>query len=297
MDFVKSLAERLQGNTGTESHTKRSKDFNDVLDSYYHNGQKDGTSIHLNGLHKHLRWRDGFLYGITGYPGAGKSTFLNWLFILRAQHDNKKIAVYSPESYPIPDMIEELMRQYSGGSISKGFSDQINHQEYIEASKFVNEHFYFLDFDDIPSIQDVFAEFSRLIKNEGVGMVLIDPFNSVSEGANMSGGGNISQYLKIALTQAKLFAVKHDIPVLLVEHPRSTGGTSNEDRPEPSPFMIYGGSLWWNKVDVFFTVDRNMFDSDDPNVNIKIWKVKKQRLMGVPGEVTLSFDYKTGRYE
>ena len=266
------------------------------MDTYYHEGQKEGTSIHVTGLHEYLRWRNGFLYGVTGYPGAGKSTFLNWLFILRAQHEDMKIAVYSPESYPIPDMEEELMRQYSGGSISKGYSDQITLQEYEEATNFIHNHFYFLDFEDIPSIQDVFAEFSRLVEDEGVGMVLIDPFNSVSEGAAMGGGGNVSQFLKVALTQAKLFAVNHDIPVILVEHPRSTGGQSSADRPEPSPFMVYGGSMWWNKVDVFFTIDRNMFDSDDPNVTVKVWKVKKQRLMGKPGSQMLEFDYKTGRY-
>ena len=61
--------------------------------------------------------------------------------------------------------------------------------------------------------------------------------------------------------------------------------------------MIYGGSMWWNKVDIFATVDRDMFDSGNPEVIIKVWKIKKQRLMGKPGEEVLNFDYKTGRYE
>ena len=294
MDFVKSL--KLNGDTGAVTNTKRSKQFKPILDKYYHDGQIMGTGTHLTILDDNLRWRDGFLYAFSGFPGAGKSTFLGYLMVLRARFENLKIAVYSPESYPIEDMIEELMRMFAGGSISKGFSDQISIEEFDNALNFVNEHFYFLDFDDIPSIQDVFAEFSRLVKNEGVGLVMIDPFNSVVEGANMSGAGNISQFLKAALTQSKLFAVKHNVPVVLVEHPRATGGQSKEDRPEPSPFMIYGGSMWWNKVDVFVTVDRDMFDSNNPEVVIKIWKVKKQRLMGKPGEVILNFDYKTGRY-
>ena len=297
MDFIKSLRERLQkAETGTAVVSKRSNDFKTKLDSYYHNGQLNGTTTYINALDDHLRWRDGFLYAWSGYPGAGKSTFLSYLMILLAKNQQKKIAIYSPESYPIEDMIEELMRMFTGGSISKGYPDQISLEEYENAMKFINEYFYFLDFDDIPTINDVFGEFSRLVKNEGVGIVIIDPFNSIIEGADMSGGGNISQYLKAALSQSKLFAVKHNVPVNLVEHPRSTGGQTSEDRPAPSPFMIYGGSMWWNKVDIFTTIDRNMFDSNDPNVQINVWKVKKQRLMGKPGEVTLQFDYKTGRY-
>ena len=296
MEFTKSFAEILQGNTGAKTATKRANDFKSEMDTYYHEGQKEGTSIHLNGLHNHLRWRDGFLYGVTGYPASGKSTFLNWLFILRVINEGKKIAIYSPESYPIPDMIEELARQLSGGSISKGFGNQLSEIEYEKAMEIINDHFYFLDFEDIPSIQDVFAEFSRLVKSEGVGTVLIDPFNSVSEGAG-GGTGNVSQFLKVALTQAKLFAVNHNIPVILVEHPRSAGTDGAEKRPEPSPFMVYGGSMWWNKVDVFFTVDRDMFDSQNPEVIIKVWKVKKQRLMGTPSsDLVIYFDKTTGQY-
>ena len=296
MDFAKSLKETLQANTGAPVVSKQLSSFEDEIDTYYHYGQKDGTTTHIPSLHDNLRWRDGFLYVFTGYPGAGKSTFVNYLLLLRAKIEKKKIAIYSPESYPIADLIEELMRMFSGGSISKGFNDQIDEKLFDEAKKFVNESFYFLDFEDIPSLNDCFGEFSNLVNQESVGAVLIDPFNSIVEGADMSGSGNVSTYLKIALTQAKLFAVKHNVPVVLVEHPRSAGSNDAKERPAPSPFMIYGGSMWWNKVDVFCTVDRDLFDSKNPSVTIQTWKIKKQRLMGVPGETVLQFDWKTSRY-
>ena len=296
MNFAKSLKETLQASTGAPVVSKQLSSFEDEIDTYYHYGQKNGTSAFLDPLANTFRWRDGFLYAFSGYPGAGKSTFVNYLLLLRAKNEGKKIAIYSPESYPIADLIEELMRQYSGGSISKGFNDQIDEKTFKQAKEFINDHFYFLDFEEIPSLNDVFGEFSDLVNQENIGAVLIDPFNSIVEGADMSGSGNVSSFLKIALTQAKLFAVKHNVPVCLIEHPRSAGNDGAEHRPEPSPFMIYGGSMWWNKVDVFCTIDRDMFDSDNPSVVVKTWKIKKQRLMGKPGPVTLQFDYKTSRY-
>lgn len=295
--FFDTLKTVLDGNGhAKKSQTKTAGDVEDKIVNFYENGHLLGTPTYLPQLNEHLRWRDGFLYTLTGYPSVGKSTFINYLLLLRAQNEGTKIAIYSPETYPIEDMVEELMIQHVGKNVASNFGNQMSVDERNESVKFLKKHFFLVEFDDIPTQEDVFNEFARLVIEEDIKICVIDPFNSLVEGANMGGGGNISVFLKGALTRAKLFAVKNEVSMVIIEHPKSISGQISDERPPPSPFMIYGGSMFWNKSDVFFTVDRDIEDNNNPNVFIRVWKVKKQRLMGVTGEVTLNYDWKTSRY-
>ena len=295
--FVNTLKDVLDGKgQSLTPNSVQAGSLRPKIDNFYNNGHQLGTTTYLRALDDHLRWRNGFLYTVSGFPGAGKSTFVNYLAVLKSQNEKTKVAIYSPESYPIEDLIEELLIQLVGKNVASTFGNQMTPDELDAAMRYINDHFYFLAFSDIPSQADVFAEFQRLKDVEGVSLFIIDPFNSLVEGSNMGGGGNMSIFLKGALTRTKLFATQNQVPLVIVEHPRSAGITNAADMPEPSPFLINGGAMFWNKSDVIFTVHRNMFDSRDPNVSIKIWKVKKQRLMGKPGEVMVTFDSKTSQY-
>lgn len=295
--FVNTLKEILAGDgESLKANSKRAKDVESDIIDIYDNGHSQGLTTHIKSLDKHLRWRKGFLYTVSGFPSVGKSTFINYLLILKAKHTKSKIAIYSPENYPIEDMVEELMIQFVGKNLANNYGNQMSIEERDIAVEFLSNHFFMIEFKDIPSQDDVFKEFKRLVDDEGVDICVIDPFNSLVEGSNMGGGGNMSVFLKGALTRAKLFAVQNEISLVIIEHPRSAGVNNASERPDPSPFMISGGPMFWNKSDVLFTIDRD-FEINDPSVFIKVWKVKKQRLMGEPGEVTLSFDFKTGRYE
>ena len=295
--FTNTLKEVLEGKgQSLTPNSITAKDVEPEIIDFYENGHQLGGTTYIHSLDDHLKWKRGFLYTVSGYPGAGKSTFLNYLLLLKAQNEGQKIAIYSPESYPIEDMVEELMIQLTGRNVASNFGNQMTIDERNQAIDFLKNHFFMIEFKDIPTQEDVFNEFQRLVDVEGVDICVIDPFNSLVEGSNSIGGGNMSIFLKGALTRAKLFAVRSKIALVIVEHPRSSGVNNADDRPEPSPFMINGGALFWNKSDVIFTVNRNMFDSEDNQVTIKVWKVKKQRTMGTPGAVTLNFDYRTSRY-
>ena len=294
--FQNTLDDILKGKGETQTpNAKTAKDVEGRLIDIYDNGHSLGTTTYIESLNDCLRWRKGFLYTVSGFPSVGKSTFINYLLVLKAKNEGSKIAIYSPESYPIEDMIEELMIQLTGKNLASNFGNQMSIEERNAVIEFLHKHFFLIEFKDIPTQEDVFTEFQRLVDKEGVDICVIDPFNSLVEGSNMGGGGNISVFLKGALTRAKMFAVQSEVSLVIIEHPRSAGVNKSSERPDPSPFMISGGPMFWNKSDVLFTVDRD-FETNDPNVFIRVWKVKKQRLMGKPGEVTLTFDFKTSSY-
>ena len=295
--FQNTLNEILNGKGDSQTaNYKSAKDVESKIIDIYDNGHSIGGTTYISSLDNSLRWRKGFLYTVSGFPSVGKSTFINYLLILKAKNEGSKIAIYSPESYPIEDMIEELMIQLVGKNVASNFGNQMSIEERDAVIKFINAHFFLIEFKDIPTQEDVFNEFKKLVDTKGVEICVIDPFNSLVEGSNMGGGGNVSVFLKGALTRAKMFAVQNEVSLVIIEHPRSSGVNKASERPDPSPFMISGGPMFWNKSDVLFTVDRD-FETDNPIVFIKVWKVKKQRLMGKPGEVTLNFDFKTSQYE
>jgi len=287
MNFVRSIKEMLSDASTGIKRTK--KDYKPKLQNIWENGQNYGTAIHIPVLHENLRWRNGYLYVLTGFPGAGKSQFALWLAVLRAKNEGIKIGMYSPENYPAENLIEEIMAVYLGKPIDGKYHGKATQEEFKEAWEFVSNHFEIIEFEDTPSLNDVLGAFSTV----ECGMYIIDPFNSIIEGADQKQNG-ISQYLKMSLTQMKHFAVSYNVPLLVIEHPKSVTNQADGQRPSPSPSMIYGGSMWWNKVDIFVSIDRDIF-GESRTVDIQIHKVKLQRLNGRPGFVQLT--YNNGRYE
>lgn len=295
--FSDSLKSILEGSREQDFSLSiaRAVDYEDLLIDFHEHGMPKGTTTHMHTLDANLRWRPGFFYLWTGWPGAGKSYVLMFFAILRAKREGVKTGIYAPENYPVEYLIEELMRMYLGKDVSKGWGATCSREEFDKALRFVDKHFFIVDFDKIARVNDVLEQFTHLYSREGCQNFIIDPFNSLVEGSE---GSNISQYLKVALTQFKLFAAKHKVTLNIVEHPKTPAGViSADERPQPSPFLVYGGTMWWNKTDVIVTVDRNMFDSKDRNVEITVWKVKQQKLNGVPGTVTIHYNVATGQYE
>ena len=253
-------------------------------------GRKKGEFCFLAPLENNLRIRPGFVYCFTGYPASGKSEFVNFLCMLQAENNGRKTVFYSPENYPVVEMAETLIQSHLGKWVYDG-EDQCTLEELTEGLEFITEHFTFLEYEDVPRIDELLNEFRiQSIENQ---IFVIDPFNSIAEGGYSD--GNLSKYLRTALTQIKIFAYQTNSIVFLIEHPK--GVISGMDNPpEASPYTLYGGSMWFNKMDVITALTRLEGDQ----VQVKVWKVKNQKLNGRPNvnePATLKFNYRSNRYE
>lgn len=273
-----------------ESKTKifRALDYSDELDEIYEKGESLGKTTYINKLDRIWRWRDGCQYCFTGYPGSGKSALVNYLAILQAMNEKRKIGMYPPEEYPVPSLISTLMRAYLEKNTAGNFPNQCTKEEENEARQFIQDHFYFIDFEDIPRHADVMNCFYDLHEDEGCTMFVIDPFNSTIEG---SGDEMMSRHFKYALSSGNLFCRKTNAILVNVEHPKSPKQNNKGQIPRPSPFMLYGGSMWWNKMFGIASVE-----IEDDYVIFKTWKMKNQRLNGLPGEEMLYFHRSTNTY-
>jgi twinkle protein len=268
-------------------------DFQLQLVNGFQHGKTPGETSYMKSLDDMFTLRPGFLYCFTGWPGSGKSEFLTQLAVLQAQFRKRKICFYSPESYPIEEFIDTIIHCYLGKSTDRRFPNVCSPDEYLQAIKWVDEHFFFCDWKETPDASEALRAFEYFKKEKGVEIFIVDPFNSlVTEGEER----NLAIGLKRNLTAFKRFAAQNKAMVWIVEHPKTPADTKEFDQI-PGPRHLFGGTMWWNKVDVLATVHRpNHQDKGDPTVQFKTWKIKNQKLNGRPGEEFIYFDIRTNRY-
>lgn len=288
-DEVAMLAQDLA--SGTEFFT-RAKDHALKLKHSFKTGKTPGETSYFQSLDRLFTLRMGFLYCFTGWPSSGKSEFLTQLAVLQANFKKRKIALYSPESYPVDEFIDMFIHCFLGKSTDRRFPNVCSEVEYDKAVDWVHEYFYFCDWPETPDSDTLIRSF-EFLRTQGCTIFVVDPFNSiVTEGEER----NIAIGLKKNLTAFKRFASQKKVMVWIVEHPKTPSDTKEYDSI-PGPRQLFGGTMWWNKVDVLATVHRvNREDKNDRSVILKTWKIKKQELNGTPGEGTLYFDIRTKRY-
>jgi len=264
----------------------KKSDFFNIFDS----GKPFGEPCYIDSLKDNLKIVPGYLYCFSGYPGSGKSEFVNFLCLKQAELTGRRTIFYSPENYPVQDMFETMVQSHLGKWIYKG-EYQCSREDAQKGYDFVSNNFDFLEYSDIPRIHEILDEWRIRADSKQNQIFVIDPFNSIAEGG--MGDNNIAKYLREALTQIKIFAYQTKSIVFLVEHPRSPGGF---DSPEVTPYSLFGGSMWFNKSDIITILTR----LEDNNVQVKVWKVKNQKLNGKPNAgdpAILKFNWKTNRYE
>lgn len=272
--------------TTAKDHAVRLKDT-------FLKGKQPGETSYLQTLDEIFTLRMGFLYCFTGWPGSGKSEFITQLSVLQSYFKKRKTALYSPESYPVDEFIDSIIHCYLGKSTDRRFPNVCSETEYNAAIDWVDQFFFFCDWEDTPDIDILLNSFKFLKEVKGVEIFVIDPFNSIDTDGE---DNNLALILRKNLTKVKRFCTQHRIMVWIIEHPKTPSKNEEYDL-NPGNRQLFGGSMWWNKVDVMVSVHRpNRDDKNDNTVIIRTWKVKRQQLNGRPGERIIHYDVRTNRY-
>jgi twinkle protein len=261
----------------------------------FRNGKRHGTTTFFKGFDEHWTWRTSEVNAWTGYANDGKTCFFNQLCVLKAKHDGWKFSIFSPENYPISELYDELIHCYVGKSTDKLYN-AMSVEEYEQASLFINDHFFAIDCEDF-KIDTVLSKMKYLIKKRGVKGCLIDPYNQIEH--EFKNGEQEHLYVSRFMTILKRFAVNNDVSMNLIAHqvtPKLVRGDANY--PKPDMYNIKGGGTFTDKVDNVISVWRpfRLSNIQDPSVMVIVGKVKKQRLVGVPGEFEFTYDFKKNQY-
>jgi twinkle protein len=278
-------------------------ELSDVRESMlngYRNGQKRGETTGIPEVDKAWTWKDGEVNLWTGYNNEGKSLFLNQLCLIRAIIQGVKVAIFSPENFPINEFFNDLIETYIGKSCDPFYANNyMSEDEFNEGMDFINEHFFVIYPEKDFKIETIFEKTKYLVKKKGIRTLVIDPYNMVEH--LMKGGEREDLYISRFMTQLKRFALENELSVNLVAH-QNTPKSNDKDGGRyfmPVGNNVKGGGTFADKTDNLLAVWRpnKALDFKDPNTAFISQKIKKQKLVGIPQKVDeITFNIKDQRY-
>ncbi len=270
----------------------RAGDLKSRMLEVFQSGRNKGTTTYFQDLDNHWTWKKKELTCITGHPGHGKSEFDLQLCLIKAIKDNEKFAIYSPENMPEEEVFNQLIHAYTGESTDLHHRNQMSQQKYLEAIDVIHEHFFLVDLKDVPqTLSNVLSVVDLAkVKYDIVGFTL-DPWNALEHDETIRD----DKQVRAGLTQVRNFINTRDLYGRIIAHPRSVTPKEDGSRPVPTQWYIAQGAMWDNRCDNIISVHRPNYhiDPSDTHVDIHCLKIKKQKLVGIPG--TVNWDY--GRLE
>jgi twinkle protein len=274
-----------------------------VAPSFYRERVKDlhkrglppGDKTGWPSLDKHYTVVPGQMTIITGWPGSGKSEWLDALLV-NLSRQGWKLAMFSPENHPVELHIAKILEKLSGKPFGAGPTERMTPEDVDEYSDDLEQSFGFIEqpSEDALTIQAVVeAAQPFLNKHEGEkrGLV-IDPWNELEHWRPQ--GLSETEYVSKTLSFIRNWGRRNKVHVWIVAHPQKMKREEGK-LPIPRPDMISGSQHWWNKADAAITVWRDFDQMDSQVVDIYVQKIRFKHV-GRPGLVTLNYDRVTGRY-
>lgn len=284
-DFVKRLWENAEHLPVAEISS--ASDYRAAIETYYESGYPVGALVDMSETDSHLSWNRGELVVVTGIPGSGKSTWLDYMFIRLAYLKGWKFGMFSPENIA-PLKITRMSEQLMG----KGMK-QMNKTELNRAITIIDKHFWFYNVETMEdySLTALLKIAATMVKRNGIDCLCLDPFNYIEQD---SSDESSNEKIGNLLRKLKQFAVKYNVNVTLVAHPRKmdkTGGNYNV----PRLYDISGSHHFFNVPDVGIAVHRTFENGTKDPVEVHIQKIK-YHFRGKLGRIDYFFNRDSGQY-
>lgn len=233
----------------------------------------------------------------TGLPGSGKSTMLDatvaaWLDL----HPEMAVAFFSPEQAPSDNHLHELVRTTMGQDPRRDVAEATRQAERL------TERVHWIDDDRHSTAGAVLAQARRLVRDRGVRLLVIDPYNNLEPDGDAKHERQ-DLHIQALLRRLRRFARSAQVAVVVVAHPRRTEKVAHTDAVYriPTAGDISGGQEWWNHSDAIVSVWRNQ-SGEEPqqfgsplDVKVVVSKVRFSK-WGATGKGSLAFDTYGRRY-
>lgn len=279
-------------------------DFRERLLALWDQGLPSGSSTGWRSVDKHYTVAPGQLTVITGWPGSGKSEWLDAL-LMNLASQGWRFAIFSPENQPTEIHVVKYLEKVNRRPFGAGPTVRMTKDEALEAATEIAEWFSFitpsfsterLSFDVaevLKAAESDFLERGIWSKSESPKGLVIDPWNELEHFRPRD--VSETEYIGQTLQMLRAWARKNSIHIFLVAHPQKLKRDDAGILPVPRPDAINGSQNWWNKADVAITVWRDLGENRKDETDIHVWKVRFKHI-GTPGKVTLRYDRVTGCY-
>lgn len=250
----------------------------ELLTEYMH-GSTHGIDIQIPSMKEHFSIVKGHTLLINGYPSNGKTSFMCMLVMLMSIEYEWKWGIYSPENYPVSDIVQTLLEIYTGKPFDKRYSNRMTSDEMEQALDFVKKHIFFVNNEDGYTPEGLRTVTKQMIYQFGIDGFITDPWNSLIH----NGEDNINAYLGRELSFETRLAVNNKIFKIINAHPNTPPKDKDKEYKAPGTMEVSGGIMWYNKMYEILCVHRqNSNDFDNTNTEIHIQKVKSHKQVGVP---------------
>lgn len=273
----------------------RADDVWDRMKFTFLHGKSRGSTTHFPVFDQNFTWKAGDVSLIIARPNSGKTEFALQLMLMKSVFDGWKWGIFSPENYPADEFFDSLIHSYIGKSVDPYYRDfQMSLEEYENGKRFVNNHFFYVYPQDKQNIESIEIAFRKLIQEEKISGSFIDPFNQIEE----DHGKRDDQFLSSFLKSRKKFATQYNLCDVISAHPKAMNKNKEGGYDVPDIYDIAMGAMWANKMDNIISLHRPHYHTDPKNtaVEVHVKKIKKQKLVGIPGISYFDFSRGKNRY-
>jgi twinkle protein len=258
-----------------------------------------GTTTYIEKLDPHFTWRKGDYTTFYGPGNQGKTTFLLMMCVLKSLNEGDKWAIFTPEQNPPDEFYIDIIHMFIGKSADPNFPTiQMSKAEFKKGIEFVKNHFIYVYPDEYHDKDTLFKIFKNVIIRNNVSGIIIDPINQV-ERLDTDAKIRDDQYISRFATQFKRFILNHNVYGVVVTHGKIKYDEKSGVAHTPNMYRdIEGGEMTSRKTDNIIAYWRPNFQNNitDSYCIVFPQKLKKQKLIGVPGQVEFTYDKKTNRY-
>jgi len=211
--------------------TSTISDYSDAINDIYQNGLPQGAKTMMTELDKHITYHKGYIYTITGLPGAGKSDFLDQITINLSVTSNWKGAFYSPENKPTSLHITKMARKLIGKAWDG--PNRISRKEIELVKAYLNDKFFFIKPESNFTLDSILKYIKILKERKGIDFFVIDAWNKLEHKYT---SGDESKYIGEALDKIANFCEMNNILCFLVAHPTKMLKDKNEKYLVPTMY-------------------------------------------------------------
>jgi twinkle protein len=265
-------------------------DFFSQLDDFIANGDQRGLSTGIKSLDEWFTIRPAEYTIVTGYPGSGKSEFVDQIMVNMAELHKWKwgVASFENDSY---EHIAKLIEKHMLGSLYK--NPKMSPANYAKGKIWVQEHFKFIlkDIEEgSPSMEWVIEKMTIANRQFGLNGFVVDPWNMLSAERGMM---SETDHAADCLRKLRGFVKKTRAHVFLVCHPKVTMRNKDGNFPVPTLHDIAGGKNFFAMTDNGISIARLQ---DEDAVDVYVRKIRSRATGKAGGVLKLNWDPRYGRY-
>lgn len=256
----------------------RATDYLDEIMDRWQHGDEDQYSCGLKSVDLYTTFAPGLVTVMTGHPGAGKSNFIDQICVNMAMEHGWKSLVANMEKQPrrhIPELIQKIRGQ---------LWRDLSQEAVVQTIHTIDEHLFFLDRSDKTSpdtITGILDEASKMVMQEGIRILVIDPYNYLAREKDLSE----TEYVAFMMKSLADWAKQHDCHVILVAHPAKPESRTMGKKFPPKGYDISGSAHFYNVTDLGITMHRTKEDENE----LHVWKVRFDDL-GQLGAIKIGFN-------